>query len=556
MADPNSPDTSVRITADVTQFQSALASLQQGLNDLNKSFQPVTQTTQKVKGSFDKLKDSVISVDKHLNPLSSRFSNSARNMLAMAAGAVGVGLGIGAMTRAVILGNDELEKMEKQVGGTLFAFRDWKKGVDAVTAYRASLRDAKKDYVPVIEAAEELYAVPAQQMAGAIQSLTGALGPSGVGEKRILNLATQMGAATKLFGGEATRNAETLGRIWTSGVIPTRSQDPFTAFLRSTLSGFGDLKKANPEQVFGAIERAMKRLEPAAKEASVGFSDTIFRIKDFFADTLRDIGGPAFKHITAEIGRWNKALKQTNAEGKTLAEVYSGRVLSGVRGIGSALEFVLSHWKAITAAILGAGLALKGVGIAATLSAGGVAAATLATQLTLVAGAASLVGGAIAGWKLGEQLNDATSILGATSIGRTYRAASDLLGQVTGIGGPSDEEMATEAALRAGADAKFKDYMKHKAPQPGPWAGGMVMRGANAGMLTRPPGQEDLVPPTSQLVKPDKGKIVQHFSGPLTIKQEFQGQEDPDNIVIAFREGLENLGRNRLQSALTDGFGG
>lgn len=632
----------VRLTADTSQIKGATAELirtMQGLQGsvekvstaITRKYEPAAkhaaENTDRLRGASEKLKGSLGQAQGFVNRITGSF-------LAMTAGALGVGVGIGALARSVVEGNIELERMQKQVAGTLFAFRDWRTGVDAVTAVRASLRDARNEFLPAIEEAEEAYAVPATSLATALQTLMGPMQDLGVAEERILKTSMATGAALQVFGTSAEAAGSAIARIVQTRTIPLRSTDPFIAFLRQTVEGMGNLKKHRPEEILKRIEEGMKRLDPAAKEMSAGFEGTMFRLRDFVSDTIRDVGGPAFKYISDQIKVWKERLSATNAEGKTLAQVYAKDVLEAVKKIGEVAGFLLDHWKEIALVIGGiklAGLigeiasmtkglwgavtaaralmAAQGIGGAAG-AAGRAGAGALGGRLAMAGPAGVAVAGIAAGAYIykeveaqkkasrelmgGEQATEAFKNMfwavrgrnpGETSDSRAERKASaekmlrnmsalgmidekgDILGGTGSLGyhlkfAEHDSSLMGKYAQALGtrsqrpdtygmaggsevAEAFGQKFRQLKSDFPELWAG-----------LGRPaPSEEDTIPPTADLVKPGKRKIEQHFHGPINIKQEFR-DADPDNVYVQLREGLEENGERRLQSALTDTYGG
>lgn len=476
------------------------------------------------------LRGSVGNLASSYDRLQSRLMGAVRGFAYAGAGALGVGIGFGALARGVIGANVELERTQKRIAGTLFAFTRWKEGVAPVMAYRASLAEARK-MTEEFEKAEERLAISADEIGGAYARLVPQLSRYGVSLERQQSLAVSAASAAKVYGVDTGRVGFVVSQMLRG--IPVR--DPLSQlFVRSKqeMKAFMNLK---PEDKLQLIEKRLKAMEPAAEEASKGFEGAMFRAKDFISDTLRDVGKPTFEFIARKIEEWRVKLNQTVDGGKKLYEVYGEKILGAVKKVASVLEWMAEHWKAIAFTIAGIQLSNITLGIAGMAKEvlGLVGALGKLTGATMMGGAA---GGAAVLGKAG--------LVGAAGAAG-YGAASWVMGLVDKYT-PIGEEF-----------RGIIDKLATRGDEPGALQRKRFLEEARVARNWEKIGkatEEPKVPGIRDLSKPWKGGDL-NLNGPINIVQKFE-EADPDNVYIRFRDDIEKAAENVTMSRLQPTFGG
>jgi len=345
----------------------------------------LTDAWKKVQSGAARARDSVLSY--------------TRGLMSSTAAQLGLGLGLGAIVRASYEANKEMGMMRKHITGILVANQNWKAGVSPIMQVTASMRDAKA-VTEDLEEAEERLAIPSTELGDAFHQLGGTLmGRYGSSLKQATQMSISAAAASRVLGMDVGSVSASITRLLEARQLSARAVDPFSNFMRRALGDTKALKAMSPEKLLERISRELRTMDPAAEKMSQTMGGTMFRIQDFLEDTLRDIGGPTFKYIGDQLERWRKLLMASVGDGKTLADVYSQKVLAAVKKIVEVVEYLAGHWKEI-AVVIGA-LEMTKV-ISGTMAWIGTLKEALTTLRTITAlsgagGLAKGAGGAFAG---------------------------------------------------------------------------------------------------------------------------------------------------------------
>lgn len=518
--------------------------------------------------------------------LQNKILGAARNLLTMGTGALGVSVGIGALARQVYVANTELDKTKKQMAGALFAFTRWKDGVSSVDAVTASLNTAQ-GAVEKLEEAEYKLAVPVEELGQTYRMLAGSvIGRLGQSQEKLLGLTEGVAAASKIFNRDAGSMAMSIARIIEMRSI--RGIDPFSVFLRQAIGNTKELKKMAPDKLLDLINSKLNTLGPGAQKMAEGFGGTMFRLRDFLSDTIRDIGRPAFEYIGKKMDEWRGKLHSITDGGKTLASVYGDRVLKVIKSIVSAVETLAEHWKTI--AVLVGGMKLAGVagGVAAGISgmAGAIGSVTsgmtnlanvgispLLTATTLLATAIT----ALFTWlesRLDQQkkmANEGANIwqgfrdlTRAQATGDSERARRALgyfraQGIISGAGGQVSTAALSKyvGAMDQGDRANLAAALNVKLPSALQETFLAETFRTRLEKLSRQFPEFDKVtqPETKKslenLAKSGPPKITNNFTGPININQKFE-EADPDDVYIRFRDDIESEAIKRTMSPLAE----
>jgi hypothetical protein len=248
----------------------------------------------------------------------------------------GLGEGMADLVKESFNANRELGAMRKGIAGTLVAFQSWKPGIDMVDRAKASMRDAK--YITDdLEEAESRLAIPLEELSASYRYLgSTAIQQYGKSQKQATDFTIDAAAAAKALGSDIGGVSMGITRLLETRNL--KGVDPVTTFLRSVLGKTKELKTMAPEKLFDLVGEKLHSLTPAAEEMSKGMGGAIFRIKDFFEDTLRDVGGPAFDFISKKVVDWQHKFEDATGGGKKLVDVLGGGVLKAVEMIADGIE--------------------------------------------------------------------------------------------------------------------------------------------------------------------------------------------------------------------------
>lgn len=568
--------------------------------ELKREADEVEKKIDKVRGSLGRFKDGVAGVTK--------------NLAVMSLGAAGLGVGLGALIHKMVEANMELDSMSDKVAGTLYAFRRWKSGVSEAVAVDRSIADARGQ-VEELEKTSLQLAVASEEVAFAYQSLAGpALQTFGKSEEDLLRLTKGATAAMQVFQKPGMEVAQIV-----RGLLEQRrlmGSDPLVVRLRGFLGTAKEIKAMKPEQLFDKTVQALEKLTPAAEKLSTGLDSQMFRLRKQLSDNLRGVAGPAFAYIVEKAQAFNTWLKSTNAEGKTMAEVWGDKILRGVKAVEGALVFVRNHWREI-AIVVGAiklgplvSSALEfGSALSGALKSAGLLGGALGSAGAAGARGASGLVGLVA--QLGGATNMAVLGLGALAAG-AYAFAQWVDGQQTKRI-RRNEEVGThlgQAAVHQG-QAHFGKAREQTRKMLGALeAGGLVENGrlvpdfakqvqnlsddqrrmigslVKVGEGSMSPGMhsaliaetfqkrfserkkwfpdlfepkkeaaqaETPLPALKDLIKPGRAQVIWNQNGPINLHQEFK-EAEPDNVYVRFREDLEAQAANRVTSSLMETY--
>jgi hypothetical protein len=294
--------------------------------------------------------------------LSEKLHRARQSLMGWTAGQLGVGLGLGALIHSSYEANQEMGKLQKSIAGALFGFSNWKTGVDEVTKVKAAMASAKET-LDKFEETESRLAIPIEELSGAYRFLAGpAMGKFGLTAAQTTSLTENLAGAAKVLGTDVSSAGMQLTRLLETRNL--RGVDPLTNFFRRTIGEGKELKKLAPDKLVALLSTKMATLGPAAQEMSKGMSGTMFRLRDFFRDTIRDIGGPAFKYIAEQTEKFRKALEATVGPGQKLGDVVGSQIVRGLKLVVGFTTTILTHWKEIALIIGGIKIAGMGAGMA------------------------------------------------------------------------------------------------------------------------------------------------------------------------------------------------
>lgn len=560
-----------------------------------------------------KVERSAKSASNALLSLREKVLGTSMSMARWGASQVGVQLGLFAIGRAAYMGAKELEGLNKSMAGTLNASVGWGAAVDPLTRIKASMAEAKT-VMGELEEAESRLAIPASELTGAFNQLGGVMiGRYGMAVKDATTLSVNAAGAAKALGVDVSQVSMSMSRILMTKNV--RGNDQVSQFFRNNLGNAKELKAMAPEKLLAKMSEKLAGLGPAAEEMSKGLGGTLFRMEDFFQDTLRDIAVPTVKYLGKLVEEWRLKLESVVGDGKKLSEVLADKVLAAAKKIHSIGMLIADNWKAIATVV-------SGLALSKMVSQGWDLAKALGEGAKSIAGIGSTMGGSTGGTGLLGGLSSFANALGpavvavsllsagihtfvqwlenrkdrelkiqgnlgtvgdssARALGKAHYGESkaqtekmlryaskagiidgkgnlvtDLQNQLSvsgkdtrrswakSLGGISSQafEGQSDGMQSALVAERFRqEFAKRKLAHPELWA--------NLGGAAQTP--KDITGITKDLLNGKKPKIEQNFTGAIHVHQKFD-EADPDNIFIQFKEGLENAGFARVQSALTD----
>lgn len=538
--------------------------------------------------------------------LTNRIGQFAKNALVSTAAAVGLGFGITTLARKSMEANIELGRIEKSITGVNFAFQSWDKSLSTTERVTIAMKEATQ-VTDELEKAEERLAMPMSELGNIYKTIAGpAFQRLHLDQKQVIALTNKSAEAAQVFGISGEQAAMTISRALQTKTV--RGMDPFANSLRDAL---GNMKKLGSGQILERIEKSMKNLGPAAEKMSGGLEGTMFRLRDFFEDTIRDVGMPAFKYIADRIESWRKSLASTVGDSKTLGEIWGEKIVNAIKTIERITETIAEHWKSIAvafAAVKGAGMiagAAGGVASAAgAIGMGSPALASLAAGIgPVVVGlglfAAGLQFGAekIDGWqtetlnmrgqmeglgvafdKLQQSYNAANmSELSETAAGfkeqkareqesgrialkiaQSYGVASEdavvninaLAARLQTLSGPELSDFGKK--LNIAGEATATEIAKAFSIMMGKFQPQNQLQAPGMGVFAPGLALGGVVGKggfSDQVVNPHglSGKPVANFYGDIHVTQDFK-EQDPDRVAVGFQQGMENMAANKSMS--------
>jgi len=500
----------------------------------------------------------------------------AKSALFSAAGAAGIGYGFKALANQIVGSQQELEKLQKDVTGVQFGFQGWKDGISTLDRLRIAGEEAREQ-LEKMGKVESRLAMPAAELAQSYKMLAGPImGEMGKSGDDVMRMVTKSAEMSKVFGQSAVQMGMVVSRALSLGVVVGR--DPLSLHLKSAL---GNMQKLTKAQRFAKIEKELSGYGEAAEKMSNSFSDMMFRIKNFFGDTIRDVAGPTFKYIVARIEEWRVKLTQTTDGGKKIVDVYGDKLLNAFKALEKITATLFDHWKEI--AFLIGGLKLGDLAGSAAAGAGGMLAgftgpleavgAKLAQFAPQLAGAVAGLGafasaltwivGEIDKWQ-GKEIEASGKAEGLSMLLEKNMNAQQMSKVARSLGYVDDKGNVNKALIERGFsqfdDERLKKYSRVLGGAMG--LGETSDAGKIAGAFAEMIRTRYIMPvktpekAVEQISSKDahKPKTIQNFHGGITIKQDFK-DADPDRVFIRFKEDLARLGENRVQSSEAEAFG-
>lgn len=504
---------------------------------------------------------------------------TAREFILLGAGAIGLGLGFERMADNILESNEELENIQKRITGVLFAFQTWKAGVEPIDAVAESMENAE-EVTERFEAAETRLARNMTEIASGYNVLAGpVLGRLGKSKEYLLDLTDKAADAAVVFGMSVDQVATSMTRTLEMGKV--RGVDPFSVAMRKAI---GDTKKLSREKVFERMEKELTKLGPAAEMMAEGFGATMFRIKDFISDTVRDLGSPAFQYVANQLARFQKYLAVSVGDGKTLGQVYGEKIVSALKTVQEVSGKILEHWKAL--AVIWAGVKAGSVieGFGGLMGKGGVGGGGplgavfgrlgefggKLAQVSIGLGALYLATTTIVDWVEKRQAlhvanqGKATQVvaaMGALQAGNTKGAYKVLANEDLGVAKNGKIDVAAVSTLLGNMEARqFKDFAKSL---------GMDFTGTRSSdqrenmvaseiskRFSQIPGMGNgmfgpVLGPKAELTKAPK--VLNNFYGGIQVKQDFNNA-DPDAVWVRMKSDIESQAMRRRQAVSSDPY--
>lgn len=559
---------------------------------------------EKMKGDLDKVRGSV-------HKFRDSIKETGKSMAMMGLGAVGFGFGFGAVAHKILDANMELDAMGDQIAGTLYAFRQWREGVDESLAIDRSIEDAAVN-VEKLEKISTRMAIGAQDVAWAYQNLAGpALQTFGRSEADLMRLTEGATAAMTVFQRPATEVTAIIRNLLENKRLS--KADPLSVKLRSFLGDAKAIKAMNPQELFDKTALALEKLGPAADKLTADIDGQMFRLKKSLTETIRGAGGATMTYLGERVQKLNEYLSETNESGKTVAQVWGDRILSGVKKVEKVLMFVKDNWKAIAmvvaaikiaplvetasafAGVLGGALKTAGA-LGGALGAAGGAGAAGAKGLHAIVGQ---LGGAVnvaviglgalaaaatlfANWvdkkqderlkrnaDVGDGMGEASMRMSKANFGAAREQTRKMLGALERtklMSGPGQLSPNLASDIQHLPDSERRSIAKNLGVGEGKMSPAMHSamiaetfrkrfedRKKWFPELFTPKQAPPPLPSVADLTKPQKPVMNWNQYGPIQLNQEFK-EADPDNVYLRFREDVESQASNRITSSLMETF--
>ena len=539
----------------------------------------------------------------HVGGLGGVFQHLKDHALGIAVGVTGLSVGFASLAEKAIEANRELGGVSKGVAQVNYAFQGWNKNIGQGDRVKIAKKEAA-EVVEVFEGIETKLATPMADIGAAYRTVASSgFAKLGLSQQQVLDLTEKSIQASKVFGVTGEGAAESISKALQLRVIP-KGLDPFNDKLRLVM---GNMKNLSSAQIYERMKKGLGDLAPAAEAFSQGMGDNLFRIKDFFTDTLRDVAAPVFKKVVGYVQEWQKGLVASGSSVKEMVGVWGDKLVRVFDTVATSVKFLADHWQLFAAGIaafklpsalsaltglaggggkLGVMGALKGIGGAAGGGLGGFVGslAAAAGPLALLASGAVLAGEALldlykdhkalqakaanlSGFfgamgnvnktqqylkKHGGDLGQEGMEKGAGYIGEQMEAGrAELEKQGLLKNGVIEMEKFNEVMAAMSDDVRTKFLAAlGQTGLTGDASSGMA--GAMASEIFKKFNIPDV----------DKGegsdhtpvKVAANFNGDIHITQDFKDQ-DPDRVWISFKNGLERQAENSLGSNLTTAVG-
>ena len=547
---------------------------------------------------------------KVLGELKEKFREFRSESLLMAAGALGVGFGLGSMIDKAKEANLEFEGTRKSIGAVMATMLDWPRAMEPVEKYRHSVALAKGVTQELDDASAD-FGVSLGEMGASYKTLLVAAAPLHLTQQQLLDLTIKSTAAAKQFGIAGTEAADAVGKSLVTRTV--KATGDFGLFMRENLGK--SLAHLNNPQLLSKMDKALSGSVDIAKEMGQGMGGSISRIQHDVDDLFRSLSGPVFSEVAKTLGEVSKYLKSANAEGKPMVEVYGQKLVGAFRDVKDATMFVADHWKTIAviwasfkvpkglemlAGITGGIAGNGGGGLAGIFRNLGAANSALGSApgagsivgflgalgpavgaVGALAGAAVLAGNALKGvydeWQTrkhaASELGGFFKEVGEVEKTRNYLRKHDaeLSPDQVGAGKAFMQEhaaLAAEVLKQKGLmddggiamerftgvmDSMSDDVRKaFKDMIPGAPDASSGMLGAYAAEAFRRSYQ---APAAMASASKDEGRKTTgknfNFFGPMNITQKFE-ESDPDRVMVRTMDELANFSQRRTQSALAE----
>lgn len=529
---------------------------------------------------------------KAVEGLKDRVREFRGESVAMAAGVLGMGVGIGALIEKVKDANVEFGAAQKSIAATQATILDWPKSMSALDRYTASA-SLSKDATNELEEAAGRFNMSLTDVASAYKTIGISAAPLHLSQKQWMDLAIQSAAAAKRFGTDGAQAADTIGKALLGK--PVRAAGDLGKYLSEKL--LKPLHHMSNPNLLKQLDGALAGSAEIAEKMGDGFGGSVNRIQMRVNALTRDLTGPLFTAVAGALDKVSNKLGEHNEKSKPVIETYATKLVDAFETLQKVAGFISDHWKEIAVVVAGMKFPalLKDMG-----ELGGALTKAVGTLGQGVSGASGLMGmvGAIgpviaglSALKLGidaftewldakisagqaHELRAAGSAGSVQSLGRI--AAHDLfkaygadsmtefqrktagksVEQLRKAGIVTDKGNVSMERFRTDWNLMQWDQKKQIADTFGVKPGPNIDPALEVAKKLAAVLDQFLVPAAGKGTELDPKKLNTagkniNFTGDNHFEMKFE-DTDPDRVMLRFQEGLENQVLRRTSSPLSD----
>ncbi len=298
--------------------------------------------------------------------LKEKFKEFRGESMAMAAGMLGVGFGLGALIEKAGEANKEFGGAQKAIASTMATILDWPRTMQPVERFTRSMALSKNVTRELDETAAK-FGMGLGDLADAYKTIGVSAGPLHLTQERWMDLAKKSAAAAKQFGISGAEAADTIGKALMGK--PIKAAGDLGKFLVNEVGK--PIKGISHDKILDKLDKALLQSEGIAAEMGKGFSGSLGRIQNRVDDLVRDLSGPLFHAIGDSLDSFANRLGQIGENGKPLIETYANKLVSAFETLQRVTSFLLDHWKQIAAVWAGMKIAGGISGLAGSMGKAG-----------------------------------------------------------------------------------------------------------------------------------------------------------------------------------------
>jgi hypothetical protein len=297
-----------------------------------------------------------------VNKLKDRFREFRGETLLMATGALGVGLGLGALVEKAKDANKEFSGAQRSIAGALTTMLDWPKAVEPVDRYHRSLKLAAGITKELDERSTDMGA-SLDDTAAAYKTLAVAAAPAHLSQKQLMDLTEKSIGLAKQFGEQGTTAADAIGKALVTKTV--RATGDLGFYLREVLGK--DLRRLDNPRLLAKMDTAFKGSVDVAREMAGGMGGSFVKIQRTIDELVRGATGPLFKDIAKTVGDVAKRLREAGADGRPLVDVIGTKLVGAFGKLKDMVGFVADHWRLLAAGMVAFKLPAAMEGVAGLL---------------------------------------------------------------------------------------------------------------------------------------------------------------------------------------------